>query len=1105
MANSKVFVSPGVYTSEVDLSFVAQSVGVTTLGIAGETLKGPAFEPIFIRNFDEFQTYFGGTTPEKFVNTQIPKYEAAYIAKSYLQQSNQLFVTRILGLSGYDAGPSWSILTTANVDCSTIGVNCFSAVTPSGSCNPVCVTPLELPFVVDFTGCTNSTTSIEYLSNFPAEIQDLLDVSYETSQGGTSTLDSNIRDLIFGVITSSNPLTAEDTNISYFGSVDGNDYSALTVNGTYSATTNVYGVPSIPFDQNNLCDGANTSWYYSLFDDDGSGNYSGFSFWSIVTGITNITPITTTTTAPTTTSTTTNPCVTPVPTTTTTTTIPVPVECYSGSVMGVIYYYTGTSYTNYDNMVVATFRSRGIATYVNGNNPVYEVSNLNNVSLDMTGQYAGVLQNPYLPFGINVTNDDGVNFNFEASFSTSDAEYLTKVFGTTNFGKPRTVVPLFVEERFQSLLNYGWRKGFIRGLKPVLVDLDSAQSNASDSIGWYLDRYQTPSSPWIVSELRGTKVYNLFKFYTIADGDAANYEIKISIGNISFANGTFDVFVRDYYDTDTNPVVVEKFTNCSMDPSQNNFIAKKVGSLDGEFQLNSTYIMVEMNEDAPVDALPCGFEGFNFRTYGTATSPFPVYKTKYNFPGEIIFNPPFAAPIPSPGDNVRRTYLGISNNNSWDGNYFEYVGKQNPISTCDLEGGEWNYRSKGFHMDKDASGITISDAFTTSGTPRFDVGDANFSSEPNNPTNPYYRIYSRKFTLLVQGGFDGWDIYREHRTNSDRYVLGRVGYLNGACPDNRYPNAVGWGAFKQIAVGDGTQDFANTDYYAYLLGIQTFANPEAVNINVFVSPGIDYVNNSDLVEATIDMIENDRADSLYITTTPDYNLFLPTTTGGDGMIYPQEAVDNLEQTGIDSNYTATYYPWVLTRDTVNNTQIYIPATAEVTRNLALTDNIAFPWFAAAGYTRGIVNSIKARKKLTQEDRDTLYQGRINPIATFSDVGTVIWGNKTLQVRESALDRINVRRLLLQARKLISAVSVRLLFDQNDEQVRQDFLNSVNPILDAIRRDRGLYDFRVTVSSDVADLDRNQMTGKIYIKPTRSLEFIDITFYITPTGASFEDI
>jgi phage tail sheath protein FI len=242
-----------------------------------------------------------------------------------------------------------------------------------------------------------------------------------------------------------------------------------------------------------------------------------------------------------------------------------------------------------------------------------------------------------------------------------------------------------------------------------------------------------------------------------------------------------------------------------------------------------------------------------------------------------------------------------------------------------------------------------------------------------------------------------------------------------------------------------------------------------------------------------------------VCTTPDIDLFVPTTTGGDYFIYPTEAVDNLDNTGIDSNYTATYYPWVLTRDSVNNTQIYIPPTAEVTRNLALTDNIAFPWFAAAGYTRGIVNCIKARKKLTQEDRDILYVGRINPIATFSDVGTVIWGNKTLQVRESALDRINVRRLLLQARKLISAVSVRLLFEQNDAQVRQDFLNAVNPILDSIRRDRGLYDFRVTVSSDPEDIDRNQMTGKIYIKPTRSLEFIDITFYITPTGASFENI
>jgi phage tail sheath protein FI len=289
-----------------------------------------------------------------------------------------------------------------------------------------------------------------------------------------------------------------------------------------------------------------------------------------------------------------------------------------------------------------------------------------------------------------------------------------------------------------------------------------------------------------------------------------------------------------------------------------------------------------------------------------------------------------------------------------------------------------------------------------------------------------------------------------------------------------------------------------------LLGINTFANPEAVNINVFATPGIDYVNNSNLVEDSISMVTFDRADSIYICTTPDTAMFVPVTNIAD-FIYPTEAVNNLDNTGIDSNYTATYYPWILVRDTVNNTQIYIPPTNEVCRNLALTDNISFPWFATAGYTRGLVNAVKARKKLTQEDRDTLYQGRINPIATFSDVGTVIWGNKTLQIADTALNRINVRRLLLQARKLISAVAVRLLFEQNDAKVRQDFLDSVNPILDAIRRDRGLYDFRVTVSNSPEDLDRNTMTGKIYLKPTKALEFIDIEFLITPTGASFENI
>ena len=266
-------------------------------------------------------------------------------------------------------------------------------------------------------------------------------------------------------------------------------------------------------------------------------------------------------------------------------------------------------------------------------------------------------------------------------------------------------------------------------------------------------------------------------------------------------------------------------------------------------------------------------------------------------------------------------------------------------------------------MDSGATVVTIPSVYSTSGMPAFEVGVASFQSDPIDSNDPYYRTFSRKFTVLAYGGFDGWDVYRENRTNTDNYQLGKAQYLYGAveaCPS--YPSATGWGAFRQIVVEDNTSDYGNTDFYAYKLGIQTFQNPTVININVLATPGIDSSNNYQLVKAAIDMVEIDRADSIYVMTTPDFDLYQPSTSL-DNLIYPQDAVDDLATEDIDSNYTVTYYPWVLTRDTVTNTQIYIPPTAEVCRNLALTDNISFPWFATAGYTRGLVNAVRARKRL----------------------------------------------------------------------------------------------------------------------------------------------
>ena len=1053
--SNKVFVSPGVYTSERDLSFVAQSVGVTTLGIVGETLKGPAFEPIFVSSFDEFSAIFGGTSPEKFVDTQIPKYEAAYIAKSYLSQSNQLFVSRILGLSGYDAGPSWSISTIANVSGGSVSQNTvLSSV------------------VVTFTGTTGGTSTISFGSFTSAIFDSDLNTQFTLSDGTTSTIQDELKSFVSGVM-STNSTSATTSYV--FGTIPDAHYNLLT-GGGYTVLTNVYSVPSLKDGNTDYSSRDNDAWYYSQFDPTSGNGYSGYSFES---------RINTMTTGST-------------------------VGSFSGSVQLSAFTQIGTAFTNYNDVVIATLRSRGVSNYSTSTNPVYQVTGTTNVVLDFNGVYSGASMSPYSPFGVSGVTYEGDTFEFKVSMDSTDSNYISKVFGQSNFGKPSNEVPLFVEEQFNNLLNYSYKKGYIRGISSSATALPSAQDDngLNRSIGWYLEQYQTPQTPYVVSELRGNKVYKLFKFILISDGNDANQEVKISILNISFNNGTFDVGIRAYNDTDANPVYLEKFTNCSLNPNSNSYVGVKIGTSDGEYAVRSKYVMLEMSNEAPENALPCGFEGYLMRNYYGSVTPFPVYKTKYDVAGEVIFQPPMSSVQRSSGDKINRTFLGLSDTVGYDPEYYDYKGKQNPsnLSTTTTSS-DWDFLSKGFHMDSGATVVTISSSYSTSGTSAFEVGNTSFGpSDPTDPTSPYYRIQSRKFTLFARGGFDGWDIYRKYRTNGDNYVLGGSGYLRGAAPSTQFPTATGWGAFKQITVEGNTTEWANTDYYAYLLGQQTFANPEATNINVFVTPGIDLVNNSNLVEDAIDMIETQRADSLYVMTCPDYNMFVDTTTSpATDLIYPTEAVDNLDTIGIDSNYTATYYPWVLTRDTVNNTQIYLPPTAEVCRNLALTDNISFPWFASAGYTRGIVNSVKARKKLTQDDRDTLYQGRINPIATFSDVGTLIWGNKTTQVAESALDRINVRRLLLQARKLISAVAVRLLFEQNDDKVRQDFLDAVNPILDSIRRDRGLIDFRVVVTNTPEDLDRNTMTGKIYLKPTKALEFIDIEFLITPTGASFENI
>jgi phage tail sheath protein FI len=215
---------------------------------------------------------------------------------------------------------------------------------------------------------------------------------------------------------------------------------------------------------------------------------------------------------------------------------------------------------------------------------------------------------------------------------------------------------------------------------------------------------------------------------------------------------------------------------------------------------------------------------------------------------------------------------------------------------------------------------------------------------------------------------------------------------------------------------------------------------------------------------------------------------------------------NTQAQAIDSNMAATYYPWVKTVDVNTNKLIAVPPSVLLPGVFAANDRVAAEWFAPAGLNRGgLLGAVSVQNRLTQSEKDSLYENKVNPIVQFPGQGIVVFGQKTLQDKPSALDRINVRRLLLTVRKYIASTSRYLVFEQNTATTRNRFLNIVNPYLESIQQRQGLYAFRVVMddTNNTPDvIDRNIMKGSIYLQPTKTAEFIQIDFNILPTGAAF---
>ena len=643
------------------------------------------------------------------------------------------------------------------------------------------------------------------------------------------------------------------------------------------------------------------------------------------------------------------------------------------------------------------------------------------------------------------------NSGITVSLDETNTNYIVKQL-TKNPKDVATVAPLYVETIYPHFIREAFARGEIVDLKTKLVFVNQAVETAAGITGQYTDytdSYSNSSTPWIVSRVIGSHVVRLFQIFTKSDGDSSAIENKISIQNIDVNNLTFDILVRDFNDTDAtaNQTAFELFSNLTLDPSQQNFIGRMIGTTDGNYPSLSQYISIQMADSYPIDTVPAGFEGYTLRSSGLSgsTNPGIYYKTNY-----------------LSGDSVFKTYMGISEL-GYTSLTQSNTGYKNAIKT--LEADLFSYygavttsgttQIKGFHMEN------------TADPNKFVSGYKNSLSAYTIPSGALVDKNQIKFTVVPYLGFDSFNKY-----------------LNF---DNDIP--------------DEFSDFYASNVAAYKQAIDTFASRESTDINLFATPGIDYESNLDLVNYALAMVES-RADSLYIIDSPRI------TTGSQNKGTAVEVVAILESTGLDSNYAATYWPFEQISDTTNNQYLWISPTHHICYAIAFGDSTSQIWYAPAGINRGgnPGNIVQADIKLSTSDRDTLYQGRINPIATFIQEGVVIWGQKTLQVKQSSLTRINVRRLLLEIERLVAAVSVTLLFEQNDQTLRDQFLSKVEPILQQIQNQRGLTAFNVVLDplNTNSIIDQNTLTGKIQLQPTPTAEFISLTIQVLPQGANFSE-
>ncbi|MAG25288.1 hypothetical protein CMI47_06880 [Candidatus Pacearchaeota archaeon] len=760
-----------------------------------------------------------------------------------------------------------------------------------------------------------------------------------------------------------------------------------------------------------------------------------------------------------------------------------------------------------------------------------------------------------------------------------------------------------------------------------------------DAFGRFDTRYTTPRTSMFISQPYGEKEYDLFHFETLSDGASGNTKFKVSISNIRKStnvknkNGTFTVEIRSFGDTDTNPSILEQYPLCTLNPSDENYVAKKIGDLkvsynfdaetsderrllmSGKYANVSSRVRIVMHTDAedrniPVDALPFGFRGFpslkttetladnsttgmtsslglNLGNPGSRLSFTPRKSSGSGDAGsagaEELLSGSIFPPVPyrfkvtrgnvatsglagSPGNSERvdaRFYWGTkfeivprssslddsilnANVSSTPNPLIENYSKLLAISKMDLVvtgSGADEFNNNKFTLARVALGNVISAALTNSGrsglnqtvasqitgTAKDHMLEACYirNGVPKGTTyavsdgtaedrltlaslisltgSVHFNKFTNytKFTNFFYGGFDGVNILdRDMSRLNDRAAssdaAGKASESNLSSTDG---NPLNIGLTTSMTVGSGKD---NSTVRSYRAAAEILTDEMTSRVNIIVIPGI---RDSHVTDYVIDLVE-DYGKAIYVLDTPSYDgdnnrLFYDSSARPD----VEKTIEKFDAQALDSNYAAAYFPDVSINDPVNNRTVEVPASIAVIGALGFNDNVSYPWFAPAGFNRAALDFVvNTRARLNASDRNDLYEARINPIATFPNAGFVIFGQKTLQQAKTSLDRVNVRRMLLEAKRIISDVASKIVFEQNTTETRARFVSQVTPLLSLIQTQQGIDQFSVVMddsNNTREDVEQSRLNGRIVLVPTRAIEFIAIDFIITSAGVSFE--